>query len=347
MKKHADLYPVYLFYGPEDFLMEEEIERLLEKTLSPKERGLNFHVFSAEENSAQEIAQTAQTLPMFSRYRFVLVKEADQLEEDQINALLRYIENPSPSTCLVLRGLTLGPWKGHQAQIERVGKVFEYSRLRGKSLMSWLRNKMAEKGKALSEAAADYLVEVVGDNLFHLESALEKAFLTVGERRTVELSDIEGMVADIKLSTIFDLTDAISRQDVEKGLGVLQKVMGSKALSFRKNEEASKVGDPIPLLLNMMARQYRLIWRAKVLRSREAPLGEMVKELRMSQWGVKNLIEQSKNFSEFSLHEGVLKCYRTDLAVKRGRGPKELLMEKLVIDLCHPSEGRNRGSVSR
>jgi len=97
MKKHADLYPVYLFYGPEDFLMEEEIERLLEKTLSSKERGLNFHVFSAEENSAQEIAQTAQTLPMFSRYRFVLVKEADQLEEDQVNALLRYIENPSPA----------------------------------------------------------------------------------------------------------------------------------------------------------------------------------------------------------------------------------------------------------
>ena len=347
MKKHADLYPVYLFYGPEDFLMEEEIERLLEKTLSPKERGLNLHVFSSEEHSAQEIAQAAQTLPMFSQYRFVLVKEADQLEEDKVKILLRYIENPSPRTCLVLQGLTLGPWRAHQAQVERVGKVVEYSRLRGKSLMSWLRNKMAEKGKGLSEAAADYLVEVVGDNLFHLESALEKAFLMVGERRTVELSDIEGMVADIKLSTVFDLTDAISRQDVEKALGVLEKVMGSKALSFKKNEEASKVGDPIPLLLNMMARQYRLIWRAKVLKSRQAPLEEMVKELKMSQWVVRNLIDQSKNFSESSLREGLLKCYRTDLAVKRGRGPKELLMEKLVIDLCHPSNVKGRGSVFR
>jgi len=97
MKKHADLYPVYLFYGPEDFLMEEEIERLLDRTLSPKERGLNLHVFSAEEHSAQEIAQTAQTLPMFSRYRFVLVKEADQLEDEKVKIVLRYIENPSPA----------------------------------------------------------------------------------------------------------------------------------------------------------------------------------------------------------------------------------------------------------
>jgi len=56
--------------------MEEEIETLLQKTLSPKERGLNFHVFSAEEHSAQEIAQTAQTLPC-SLGTFVLVKEAD------------------------------------------------------------------------------------------------------------------------------------------------------------------------------------------------------------------------------------------------------------------------------
>jgi len=346
MKKHADLFPVYLLYGPEDFLMEEEIGRLLDKTLSPKERSLNLHLFSAEEHSAQEIVETAQTLPMFSRYRFVLVKEADQLEDEKVEILLRYIGNPSPRTCLVLQGQTLGSWRGHQAEIERVGKVVEYSRLRGKSLMSWLRNKMAEKGKTLSEAAADYLMEVVGDNLFHLESALEKAYLIVGEKRTVELSDIEGMVADIKLSTVFDLTDAISRQDVEKALGILGKVMDSKALSFRKHEEASKVGDPIPLLLSMMARQYRLIWRAKALMSRQAPVGEMVKELRMSQWMVKNLIDQSKNFSESSLRQGILRCHRTDLAVKRGHGPKELLMEKLVIDLCRPDEVKERRSIS-
>ena len=109
MKKHAELYPVYLFYGPEDFLMEEEIERLLEKTLSPKERGLNLHVFSAEEHSAQEIAQTAQTLPMFSRYRFVLVKEADQLEEDKVKTPIEV--HPKPFTQHLPRspGLNSGP----------------------------------------------------------------------------------------------------------------------------------------------------------------------------------------------------------------------------------------------
>jgi len=57
----------------------------------------------------------------------------------------------------------------------------------------------------------------------------------------------------------------------------------------------------------------------------------------MSPWIVKNLIEQGKSFSESSLREGLLKCHQTDLAIKRGRGSKELLMEKLVIDLCRPN----------
>jgi DNA polymerase III delta subunit len=49
------------------------------------------------------------------------------------------------------------------------------------------------------------------------------------------------------------------------------------------------------------------------------------------------MLDQAKNFSEASLREGILKCHQTDLAVKRSRGPKDLLMEKLVIDLCRPS----------
>jgi DNA polymerase III delta subunit len=51
---------------------------------------------------------------------------------------------------------------------------------------------------------------------------------------------------------------------------------------------------------------------------------------------VRNLADQAKRFPESSLREGILKCHRTDLAIKKSRGPKNLLMEKLVIDLCRP-----------
>ena len=59
MKARSDIYPVYFLYGPEDYLIEEEIQKLLNQTLSQKERGLNFHLFSGEEHGSQEILQTA------------------------------------------------------------------------------------------------------------------------------------------------------------------------------------------------------------------------------------------------------------------------------------------------
>jgi DNA polymerase-3 subunit delta len=334
-KATPEISPVYFLYGPEDYLIEEEIQLLLNQTLSPKERGFNFHVFNGEEHNSQEIIQTAQTLPMFSNYRFILVSNADQMDKEKVEALMEYIRKPSPSTCVVFYGQTIGPWRAFRKEIEKVGEVREYPRLRGKALASWIRKKMQEKGKPLSGGAADYLIETVGDHLYDLDNAMEKVFLSAGEKRRVELSDVEEMIAEVKISTIFDLTDAIGHQNLEKALGILEKAMESGVISFKKEEEPSKK-DPVPLLLSMMAKQY---WSMLVIKQMSSPhrdAGELAKELGASPWNIKKLMEQGSNFSEASLQEGIQRCHQTDLAIKRSRGPKDLLMEKLVIDLCRP-----------
>ena len=347
MKVRSDIYPVYLLYGPEDYLIEEEIQGILNRTLSQKERGFNYHLFNGEEHSGQEIVRAAQTLPMLSPYRFVLVREADRLDEEKVEALMEYIKRPSLSTCLVLHGQTIGPWKVHRKEIEKEGNATEYTRLKGRALVSWMKNRMKEKGKTLSDESADYLVEVVGDHLYDLDNALEKVFLSVGGKGTIELSDLEEITSEVKVSTVFDLTDAIGHQNLEKAFGILGKAMESKAIVFRKEEQGSKFGDPVPLLLSMMAKQYWSMLTIKEMSSQRRDVGELAKELGTSPWNIKKLMDQAKNFSEASLKEGIRKCHQTDLAVKRSGGPKDLLMEKLVIDLCRPNIPKNLLSVER
>jgi DNA polymerase-3 subunit delta len=338
VKQETEIHPIYFLFGPEDFLIDEETKRLLDQTLSPSARGFNLHIFSGGEHTPEEIVQTAKTLPMLSKYRFILVSDADQFDQDEIEPLVEYIQNPSSSACLVMVAQTSGPWKKHQKQIEKVGEVIEFQRLKGRSLVSWARKRMTEKGKTLSEEAADYLVEVVGDRLHDLENALEKAFLSVGEKKTVELSDVEGLASEVKISTVFDLMDAIGQQNLEKALSILRKAMESRTIPFKKDEESSKrMDDPVPLLLSMMAKQYRNIWRVKEIASTHPGPAEVANQLGMSPWNVRKLMEQGKYFSEASLKEGILRCHETDLLVKKGRGPKDLLVEKLVIDLCRPS----------
>jgi DNA polymerase-3 subunit delta len=342
-KQKIQIYPVYLLYGPEEYLIEEEIQKLLDQTLSQKEKGLNLHLFSAAVHSSRDIVQAAQTLPMFSQYRFVLVSEADEFDEDKMKVLLEYVQNPAPTTCFVIYAQTLGLWKRHRGEIEKKGKVIECTRLKGRTLVSWVRKRMTEKGKGLSEEAANYLVEVVGDHLHDLENVLEKVFLSVGERRAIELADVEGVASDVKISTVFDLMDAIGHRNLEKALGILEKAIESKTIPFRKEEESSKrMDDPVPLLLSMMAKQYRNMWRVKEMASQHHGAAEVAQATGMSPWNVKKLMDQGKYFSDGSLREGILKCHETDLSIKRGRGPKDLLMEKLVIDLCRPNRIANK-----
>lgn len=342
--KKASLSQVYFLYGPEDYLIEEEVRRLVNLVLSPKEKGFNFHLFHGEEHSGQEIVRTAQTLPMFSQYRFVLIRGADQFDGETVETLLSYIRNPSPSTCVVMCGQTAGPWKKYQREIEKAGKVVEYPRVKGKGLVSWVRKRMEEKGKSISEEAAKYLIEVVGDHLQDLDNALEKIFISTGEKKKIALSDVEGISSAAKVSTVFDLTDAIGQQNLEKALAILEKTLELKAIPFKKEEPLPKrKDDPVPLLVGMMSRHYWNIWRVKEMTSSRKNLEEISATLRMQAWNVKKLIEQGRRFSVASLKEGIRRCHETDLSIKTGRGPKHLLMEKLVIDLCRPQKFLGQG----
>jgi DNA polymerase-3 subunit delta len=94
MKTDQKIHPVYFIYGTEELLMEEEIQSLLDRTLGPKEKALNYHVFSGEEHTPQEIVEAAQTLPMFAKHRFVLVKEAEKIDPESLEVFRRYLENP-------------------------------------------------------------------------------------------------------------------------------------------------------------------------------------------------------------------------------------------------------------
>ncbi len=54
---------IYLFTGQEDFLIEEAMKRLTARVLTDDPSGMNRDRLDAEDHSAGEILQTAQTMP--------------------------------------------------------------------------------------------------------------------------------------------------------------------------------------------------------------------------------------------------------------------------------------------
>jgi DNA polymerase-3 subunit delta len=314
--------PLFLYlYGDEPYLIEKGIERLQAEIIPDPVREFNREVYSASEVSVSRVVDAARTLPMLNPWRFILVKEADRFTSGDVGQFRPYLEKPSPSTCLVLWGHTSGPWKPVFSKIREVGAVVQMRTLFAGKLVGWINREVQAYGKRITREAAEYLKDMVGNRLRDLHNEIEKVVVYVGEKPFIELGDVEEVVSEVKTNTIFELTDAIGIRDSREALQILRRMFQAGEAHLR--------------ILGMIARQFRLIWKAKQLISEGVSKEEIGKRLKLHHFYLETLFEQSSSFREDNLRKGFRRLLQTDLAMKTTSVSKELLLEKMVIDLCH------------
>lgn len=73
--KRGKVYPIYLLYGEEGFLIDETLSEMLELLLPKPLRDFNFDILSGIEASAEEIISICETYPVMSERRLALVKD--------------------------------------------------------------------------------------------------------------------------------------------------------------------------------------------------------------------------------------------------------------------------------
>ena len=311
---------LYLF-GDEPYLIEKGVEGLREKLIPASLQDFNRDVYSAGDVPASRIVDAARTVPVLNPWRFILVKEADRFSPDDFGQLLEYIEKPSPSTCLVLWGDKSGPWKQCFPGIREVGAVIQVKPFFAGKLIGWIKREAQEFGKGMTREAAEYLKDMVGNRLRDLHNEIEKAVAHVGEKPVIELGDIEEVVSEVKTRTIFELTDAIGMRNSLEALRILRRMLQAGEAHLR--------------ILSMIARQFRLIWKAKYLVSKGVEKEKVGRRLKLHHLYLESILEQTTYFSEDDLREGFRLFLQTDLAMKTTTVSKELLLEKMVVDLCY------------
>jgi len=173
----------------------------------------------------------------------------------------------------------------------------------------------------MTREAAEYLKDMVGNRLRGLHNEIEKAVAYVGEKPVIELGDVEELVSEVKTRTIFELTDAIGMRNSLEALRILRSMLQAGEAHLR--------------ILNMIARQFRLIWKAQYLVSKGIGKEDLARRLKLHHFYLESILEQTSYFSEDNLREGFRRFLEIDLAMKTTTLSKELLLEKMVVDLCH------------
>ena len=322
----GDIGPLYYFHGDEPYLIERAVKRLMELAVSPDARDFNLDIFYGRECKGDEIAAAGQTLPMFADRRVVLVKRSGELSPAALEILTEYITDPSPSTCLIFEGEKIDQRKRFFLEFKKHGNLVEFKRLYENQLGPFIREEAAGFGKKMEAAAAEMLVYLAGNNLQEIAAEVEKVATYIGGRDTIKVADIREIVSDTKVDTVFELADALGGKDLGKALRNLNTIL--------------RDGEAPLMVLAMLTRHFRQLWRVKELCAKRVPLQEIGKAAGINPYFIKGIVEQAKNYglSEF---KGIFECFfETDLALKTSGGKPVNLMECLVMDICGKGAGR-------
>ncbi|MDE2322161.1 MAG: DNA polymerase III subunit delta [candidate division NC10 bacterium] len=316
----GEVASVYCLYGEEEYRREQALNQLLDALLPEGTRDLNLDQIRSGESGAQSILGSARTLPFLASRRVVLVRGVEELSREQQEELLAYLDNPCPTSCLVLVGRRLDLRTRLAAAIQKKGVLLRFDRLEADSLKESLLAAAQEQGRRLQPEAISLLMALVGDDFRQLIYNVEKLALFVGEREEISTKDVEALVGETRVRSIFQLTDAVSGGNLDVALRCLTSLL-------RSGEE--------PLaIIGMLARQIRLLIRAKALQEQSVPVSRMTHELGLPPRVVAALTEQSTSRSWRQLSGAVQLLSGADVAIKTGRAAAPVVLTGLVWDLC-------------
>lgn len=321
----GDLGPLYLLYGDEPYLVERAAKKLLERAVDPGFRDFNLNVFYGNECKGEEIFGAAQTLPMFAERRVVLVKKGGELPAAAQELLLPYLQDPSPTTCLVLQADKVDGRKKFFLELKKKGEAVEFKRPYENQLGPFVREEIRSAGKRIVPEAAELLAYLVGNNLQELVSQIEKLALFCGSKEVIGVDDVKAIVSDTKVESVFEFTDALGARDLDRAVGLLYTLLKDGEVPLR--------------ILGAVARHFRQLWQVRALLEKRVPSGDIAKAAQINPYFLKKVTDQARNYDVRELKRIFERMLELDVAFKSG-GNEKALFERFVLESCR-RPGRN------
>ena len=229
--------PVYLLCGEEEYFIDKISDRIEESVLDESEREFNQTILYGAETDVLTVESEAKRYPMMAPYNVVIIKEAQKLKK--IEKLVNYVENPSPTSILVLnyKHKTLDGRLNLSKSIKKKGVFFNSKKLYENQLIPWIEKYVRTKSYSISPKASFMIKESVGDSLIKISNELDKLFLNLKDGESIDEHKIEKYIGLSKDFNVFELTDALGKRDVVKANRI--------STFFGKNEKTY----PLPYII--------------------------------------------------------------------------------------------------
>ena len=235
---------LYIFYGEERYLLQTMAQRLKELLIPAGFEEFNYHRLTGKGLTVQELAETAEAMPMMAEHTLITVTDMDifKLDEGQRTALIDLLSDFPPYCTLIFlyEQLTYkrdGKMKKLCAALNEYVQEVEFVQQERKDLLNWLKRRFAAVGHDIDQTAADHLLFTCGSLMRGLIPEIEK-IAAYAKHERITMADIDAVAEPVLDARIFDMTNAVTARNYDHsggaGQGAAAAVYGASGAGRRQ-----------------------------------------------------------------------------------------------------------------
>jgi DNA polymerase-3 subunit delta len=299
-------FDTYLIAG-EPFLAEEAIDRVRQETGSDP---LSEVMLDATASPA-EFLEALRTPSLLGGSRLVIVRDAQDLKKEQVEALTQHVEEPAGESTLVL---VAGGRTKLDAVVKAKGAVVSLDAPKGRRLVTWLRDRAKQHGVRLDDRGGWALVDAIGAELRELDGAIEQLATAMGKGAAVGAGDVRKMFSRLADERMYTFTDAVADRRLDVAMHTLRRLL--------------EQGDEAIVLAGALAAQLRRMVRAR-------PYADQGKRavadaLGLPEWRAERLQRQARAYTEDELVDAMVILAEADVEMKGDFPSPEAALERAV-----------------
>jgi len=319
---------IIFLHGQDSFSSLEKLRKLKKRFQTEVDpSGSSIAMIEGEEVDLAYVRKVILAPALFAKERFVVFKNFLQtkpnlqLQQDMVELLRDNSGKTNDNVMVFWENKEINGGKGNDSFLYNYLIKQKYSQEfkapTNLQIGKYIRKLVAEQGLEIENEVVNLLIELVGNNMWRVNSELKK-LIAYKESGKIGTRDVELLVSKMENENIYQLLDLIIVKDTKGALKFLNTLL------LAQESETS--------ILNILKWHVGVIVKIKAcLEDGIKDIGEITKTSGLHQFVVKKNMRYAENLSLISLGDLVELMVGLEMDLRKDKAPPQVLLSDFII----------------
>ena len=267
----------------------------------------NKIIYDMNVNSFMDVIEEASMVSLFSPVKVIIVNNfnIDIISDSELEYLEKFINSKNKDVYMILICSKVDARKKSYKLFKDNFKIIDVDKIDTNNIYEYVDNKIKENGYKIDNYNIDYFLSKVGNDINNINSELEKIFIYKDSDKKILKTDIDLLILDNIDNVIYEFTNAILDEDIDKVKSMYDKFM------------IDNIG--FDYLISTVAGSFRINLIIKLLNNKNMSNFDIGKIIGKKEYFVKKSLDRLYRYTLDDLKGYINKLAMIDRGFKTGR----------------------------